>query len=184
MTATALHTPVPAPAPKPCPPGPCPPQPWPMRACRTLRDLLADPASRPAPVEASGTSIALDFSRQAVTAPVLEQLLALADQAGVAGQRDTSGEVINTSEQRAVLHVALRGTPGAQGDAAPWGSEVQQLVQTELTRACAFAEAVRSGQQRGSTAWPTIRRPAAAWSVCRSANYADAALSSLKAISS
>ena len=155
MTATALHTPIPtsvaAPAPQTLPA-------WPALQALAdaglphLRDLLADPASRPAPVEASGTGIALDFSRQAVTAPVLEQLLALAEQAGLASQREAmfSGEVINTSEQRAVLHVALRGTPGAQGDAAPWGSEVQQLVQTELTRVCAFAEAVRSGQQRGS----------------------------------
>ena len=117
-----------------------------------LAELLAQPAQRPAPVSATGTGLSLDFSRQAVNAPVLDALLALATQADVAGQRHAmfSGQVINTTEQRAVLHVALRGTPGATGDAAPWGAEVQQLVQAELERVCAFTQAVHSGQLLGS----------------------------------
>jgi glucose-6-phosphate isomerase len=118
-----------------------------------LGELLAQPDQRPAPVSADGTGITLDFSRQAVDAAVLHALLALATQANVAGQRDAMfrGDTINTTEQRAVLHVALRGTPGAAGDAAPWGSEVQQLVHAELERVCAFTTAVHSGQQRGSS---------------------------------
>ena len=88
-----------------------------------LAQLLSEPALRPAPVSAEGTGLTLDFSRQAVDGSVLDALLALATQANIDGQREAmfSGQVINTTEQRAVLHVALRGTPGATGDAAPWG---------------------------------------------------------------
>ncbi|MEN9843031.1 MAG: hypothetical protein RLZZ612_860 [Pseudomonadota bacterium] len=117
-----------------------------------LRDLLADPSSRPAPLTVPETGLTLDYSRQAVTAPILAQLLALAEQADVAGQRDAMcrGDLINTSEQRAVLHVALRGAPDAVDEAAPWGTAIQQQVQSELARVLAFADAVRSGQQVGS----------------------------------
>jgi glucose-6-phosphate isomerase len=117
-----------------------------------LAQLLSEPALRTAPVSAEGTGLTLDFSRQAIDGSVLDALLALATQANIDGQREAmfSGQVINTTEQRAVLHVALRGTPGAEGDAAPWGSEVQQQVQAELDRVCAFTHAVHSGQLRGS----------------------------------
>ncbi len=117
-----------------------------------LNVLLAAPGERPAPVSAEGTGLTLDFSRQAVTSAVIDALMALATQANVTGQREAmfKGDVINTTEQRAVLHTALRGTPGATGDDAPWGSEVQHLVQDELHRVCQFVNAVHSGQQRGS----------------------------------
>lgn len=124
-----------------------------QRGLPHLRDLLAQPSGRPAPVEAEGTGLTLDFSRQAVDATVLSQLLALAEQAGVARQRQAmwAGEAINTTERRPVLHVALRGAPGACGDDAPWGPVVQRQVHTELDRVCQFASAVRSGQLRGCT---------------------------------
>ena len=115
-----------------------------------LRDLLAHPAERPAPVQAAGTGIRLDFSRQAVNSAVMTQLLALADQAQVAQQRAAmfAGAHINTTEDRAVLHVALRGAPGTVG---PWGGAVHADVQAELKRVCAFADALRSGQLKGHT---------------------------------
>lgn len=118
-----------------------------------LRSLLTDPNRHTLSAVAEGTGIRLDFSRQAFDDRVLTQLLALADQAGVEAQRDAMfrGDTLNTTEQRAVLHVALRGTPGATGADAPWGDTVQQQVHTELDRVCAFAAAVRSGQVRGST---------------------------------
>ena len=118
-----------------------------------VRDLLADASSRPAPVAVPEVGLTLDYSRQAVTAPVLAQLLALAEQADVAGQREAmfSVDIINTSEQRAVLHVALRGAPNATDEAAPWGAAIQQQVQDELARVLAFAEAVRSGRHVGSS---------------------------------
>ena len=118
-----------------------------------LRERLAQPGREQMQATALGTGIHLDHSRQALDADVWNALLELAEQAGVAQQRDAMfrGEAINTTEQRAVLHVALRGTPGATGDAAPWGPAIQQQVQTELDRVCDFTRRVRSGDIKGST---------------------------------
>jgi glucose-6-phosphate isomerase len=118
-----------------------------------LRHLLTDPNRHTLSATAEGTGIRLDYSRQAIDDRVLTQLLALAEQAGVARQRTAMfhGEAINTTEQRAVLHVALRGHAGATGHDAPWGATVQQQVHTELDRVCHFASAVRQGQVRGCT---------------------------------
>ena len=118
-----------------------------------LRDRLAEPGREQMQASAAGTGIEIDFSRQALDGAVWATLMDLAQQAGVEAQRDAMfrGDVINTSEQRAVLHTALRGTPGATGNAAPWGDAIQQLVQAELERVCAFADRVRSGEVKGST---------------------------------
>jgi glucose-6-phosphate isomerase len=118
-----------------------------------LRERLAQPGRDAMHASATGTGIRVDFTRQAFDGAIWTALLQLAREAGVEAQRDAmfAGEVINTSEQRAVLHVALRGTPGATGDAAPWGAEIQQLVQNELDRVCAFAERVRAGDVKSST---------------------------------
>ena len=118
-----------------------------------LRDRLTQPGRDAMQTAADGTGIRLDFTRQAIDGAIWSALMSLAKEAGVEAQRDAMfrGEAINTSEQRAVLHVALRGTPGATGDAAPWGSEIQQLVQNELTRVCDFAERVRAGEVKSST---------------------------------
>ncbi len=118
-----------------------------------LRDRLQQPGREALQASADGTGIRLDFTRQAFDEAVWQALQQLAQEAQVEQQRDAmfAGDVINTSEQRAVLHVALRGTPGATGDEAPWGTEVQQLVHTELDRVCTFAERVRAGQVKSST---------------------------------
>lgn len=118
-----------------------------------LRELLADPNRHTYSASAPDCGLHLDYSRQAVTDGVLAQLMALADQADVAGQREAMfrGDVINTTEQRAVLHVALRGAPGATGNDAPWGADIQAQVHTELARVLDFARAVRSGQVTSST---------------------------------
>jgi glucose-6-phosphate isomerase len=118
-----------------------------------LRELLADPNRHTYHASAPDCGLHLDHSRQAITDGVLAQLMALAEQAGVAALRDAMfrGDTLNTSEQRAVLHVALRGAPGASGDQAPWGADIQALVHTELARVLDFARAVRSGQVTSST---------------------------------
>ncbi|MBU4519551.1 MAG: glucose-6-phosphate isomerase, partial [Gammaproteobacteria bacterium] len=119
-----------------------------------LRDRLDEPGrEQQMQASAAGTGIRIDFSRQALDGAVWDALMDLARQAGVERQRDAMfrGDVINTSEQRAVLHVALRGTPGASGSDAPWGDHIQQLVQNELDRVCAFADRVRLGVVKGST---------------------------------
>ncbi|MCB2016783.1 MAG: glucose-6-phosphate isomerase, partial [Hydrogenophaga sp.] len=118
-----------------------------------LRERLAQPGREAMQAAADGTGIRLDYTRQAYDGAIASALMQLAREARVEAQRDAmfAGEVINTSEQRAVLHVALRGTPGATGDAAPWGAEIQALVQNELDRVCAFADRVRAGDVRSST---------------------------------
>lgn len=118
-----------------------------------LRDRLAQPGRDALQASATGTGIRLDYTRQAFDPAIWQALVQLAREAKVEAQRDAmfAGEVINTSEQRAVLHVALRGTPGASGNDAPWGNEIQQLVQNELDRVCAFADRVRAGEVKSST---------------------------------
>ena len=119
-----------------------------------LRERLATPGrEQQMQASAAGTGIRLDFSRQALDAEVLEALLQLARECDVEARRDAMfrGDAINTTEQRAVLHVALRGTPGATGVDAPWGADIQQLVHTELDRVCAFADRVRAGEVKSST---------------------------------
>ena len=118
-----------------------------------LRERLKAPHRSAMRAAAQGTGIELDYSRQAFDGEVWNTLQALAREAQVAAQRDAlfSGQAINTSEDRAVLHVALRGAPEARGAAAPWGSDIQRLVQDELQRVCDFAERVRSGAVKSST---------------------------------
>ncbi len=102
---------------------------------------------------AEGTGIALDYRRQAFDQDTLTALVELAREAGVESHRDAMfrGDIINLSERRAVLHVALRGAPGATGDAAPWGTDIQNMVQHELDRVCIFADRVRQGDVKSST---------------------------------
>ena len=73
-----------------------------------------------------------DLSKNRIDAATEALLFDLARQSGVLEHRDAmfAGEVINTSEQRAVLHTALRGTPGA--GPAVFGREWEAIVLAEL----------------------------------------------------
>ncbi len=112
-----------------------------------LRELLKDP-NRAEQFHASGAGITLDYSRQRVTAEVLQKLLALADESHVMDQAKAMfrGDPINATEQRAVLHVALRGSHVPN---PPWGADISKQVANELLRVCMFAEKVREGQLIG-----------------------------------
>jgi glucose-6-phosphate isomerase len=112
-----------------------------------LRELLKDP-KRVEQWQVSGAGISIDYSRQRVTAEVLQQLLALADESQVMAQAEAMfrGDAINTTEQRAVLHVALRGSHVPN---PPWGASISKAVGHELLRVCMFAEKVREGQLKG-----------------------------------
>jgi len=112
-----------------------------------LRELLQD-ADRPARMTAQAAGITLDFSRQRITPAIFAQLLALAEQSDVAGQRDAMlrGDAINHTEGRAVLHVALRG---AQRADAPWPASVSEQVQAQLKRMFVLADSLRGGHMRG-----------------------------------
>ena len=94
----------------------------------------------------------MDFSRQRLDEIALAKLCQLADVTGLRERIDAMwrGERINTTEGRAVLHVALRQPPGA----AIGGPEIEKLVMAERTRMLGFAQAVREGRIRGSSGAP------------------------------
>ena len=93
-------------------------------------------------------SIRLDYSRQRVDPAILARLCELAQQAGVADQARAMarGERINTTEGRAVLHMALRGNEGRQN---PWDATLSQEVALQRERFLGFADAVRAGAAVG-----------------------------------
>ncbi len=114
-----------------------------------LRDLLQD-QQRNAAMRLSGAGIGLDFSRQRVSADVMQTLHALAQERGVLAQAQdmARGEHINATEDRAVLHMALRGAGQAN---APWGEDISAQVRKELNRFLVFADMVHSGEAKGHT---------------------------------
>ena len=96
----------------------------------------------------------IDWSKCAVTADTMKYLFELADVAGVARKRDAmfAGEAINQTEQRAVLHTALRNRssmPVLLG-----GADVMPDIQDVLARMTAFSDRVRSGNLLGATGKP------------------------------
>ncbi|KAG7093512.1 phosphatidylinositol N-acetylglucosaminyltransferase subunit gpi1 [Marasmius oreades] len=90
----------------------------------------------------------LDYSKNLITKPILETLLALAKEAEVEAFRDKmfAGEHINTSEDRAVLHVALRNFNDFKIEEA--GTEEVDAVLEHIKK---FTDAVRSGEWKGYT---------------------------------
>jgi len=97
----------------------------------------------------------MDFSRQRFDEIVLKKLVELVESVGLRGRIEAlwRGERINTTENRAVLHVALRQPPGAQIG----GPEIEKTVMTERERMLAFAEDVRRGRIAGSSKKPFRR---------------------------
>ena len=117
----------------------------------TIRDLSEGNSERPAMLTREAAGIHADFSRQRVTADVMNSLLSLADERGVLAWRDRmlSGEHINITENRAVLHAALRAPVGVPLEVD--GQDVASDVHDVLDRMSAFADAVRSGAWLGAT---------------------------------
>ena len=79
-----------------------------------LRDLFAEDAERGERMTAEAVGLYLDYSKNRVTDETLRLLLGLAEESGVAARRDAMfrGDRINTTENRSVLHVALRMPKG------------------------------------------------------------------------
>jgi len=96
----------------------------------------------------------VDLSKNLVDDTVLDELLALADQTGVLVHRDRMlrGEHINVTEDRAVLHTALRRPEGDHLEVD--GQEVVEDVHEVLARVYDFADRVRSGEWTGVTGKP------------------------------
>ncbi|WP_221088997.1 glucose-6-phosphate isomerase [Deinococcus aquaedulcis] len=119
-----------------------------------LRELFeADPA-RGETFCAEGAGLYLDYSKNRVTAETLELLCDLARAAGVEERRDAmlAGQKINVTEDRAVLHTALRQPQGAAVTVD--GHNVVPEVHEVLGRMSAFAEEVRAGRWLGHTGKP------------------------------
>ena len=116
-----------------------------------LRTLFADDPSRAARFTAEGAGLFLDYSKNRITDETLRLLLQLAEERGVAKRRDAmfAGEKINTTERRAVLHVALRAPRGARIEVD--GADVVADVHRVLDAMAEFATGLRSGALTGHT---------------------------------
>lgn len=103
-------------------------------------------------IEAAGFFV--DYSKNLVTDEVMQKLVALAERADVAGQRQAmfDGDTVNTTEQRQVLHTALRRSAGEA--VVVDGVDVVPEVHRVLDQMAVFAHQVRSGSWKGATGKP------------------------------
>jgi glucose-6-phosphate isomerase len=116
-----------------------------------LRKLFADDPKRGEKLTAEAAGLFLDYSKNRVTEKTLKLLLQLADESGLRAKIEAmfAGEKINITENRAVLHVALR----APRDAKIFvdGKNVVPEVHAVLDKMAAFSNRVRSGEWKGHT---------------------------------
>ena len=119
-----------------------------------LRDLFAGDAQRGERLTAEAAGLYLDYSKNRVTDETIALLLRLAYECGLDERIDAmfTGQNINVTEQRAVLHVALR-TPENERILVD-GVDVVPEVHAVLDRMAAFCEAIRSGRWHGYTDRP------------------------------
>ena len=116
-----------------------------------LRDLFAEDATRGTRMTLDAVGLYLDYSKNRITDKTLKLLLALAEECGLADRIAAMfrGERINTTENRAVLHVALRAPRGEK--ILLDGKDVVPAVHEVLDRMARFADRVRSGKWLGYT---------------------------------
>jgi glucose-6-phosphate isomerase len=119
-----------------------------------LRDLFASDPTRGERLTAQACGIYLDYSKNRVNDDTLRLLVQLADESDLRARIDAmfSGEKINITEDRAVLHVALRAPKGANIEVD--GVNVVPAVHEVLDRMAEFATAVRAGKWLGHTGKP------------------------------
>jgi glucose-6-phosphate isomerase len=116
-----------------------------------LRRLFADDARRGERLVAESAGLYLDYSKNRITDETIRLLTELAKERGVTERRDAMfrGEKINITENRAVLHVALRAPRGTQIKVD--GEDVVSEVHAVLDKMAAFCKRVRSGEWKGYT---------------------------------
>jgi glucose-6-phosphate isomerase len=116
-----------------------------------LRELFAEDPQRGESMTAEAVGIHLDYSKNRITRDTLKLLLQLAEESGLRAQIEAmfSGAKINVTENRAVLHVALR----APKDASIMvdGENIVPQVHAVLDKMADFSRRVRSGQWKGHT---------------------------------
>ena len=116
-----------------------------------LRDQFADDPSRGETFTAEAVGLFLDYSKNRITPETLPLLFQLAEERDLTGRREAMfrGDHINVSEDRAVLHTALRLPRDATLEVD--GKDVVAEVHATLDRMGVFAEQVRSGAWKGYT---------------------------------
>ncbi|MFM8304363.1 MAG: glucose-6-phosphate isomerase [Actinomycetota bacterium] len=119
-----------------------------------LRDLFASDPARAEKFQIEAAGIFFDYSKNLITAETVSHLIDLANAAGLRGRIDAMfrGDKINTTENRAVLHTALRAprTASIKVD----GADVVPEVHAVLDKMAAFSDRIRSGDWKGHTGKP------------------------------
>ena len=117
----------------------------------SLRTLFAEDAHRGTRMTAEGIGLFLDYSKNRITDETLKLLLALLEESKLREHTEAmfTGQKINITEKRAVLHVALRA-PKSQSIIVD-GEDVVPTVHEVLDRMAAFSHRVRSGEWKGHT---------------------------------
>src|SRR5215468_5042807 len=120
-----------------------------MMQCLHLRNLFADDRARGERMTAEAAGVYLDYSKNRINDDTLKLLIELAEQSGLRDRIDAMfrGEKINATENRAVLHVALRAPKCAS--IIVDGKNVVPEVHAVLDKMAAFANRIRSGQWKG-----------------------------------
>ena len=116
-----------------------------------LRNLFADDPKRGERMTAEAVGLFLDYSKNRITGETLKLLIELAEESGLRSRIDAMfrGEKINTTEQRAVLHTALRAPKGAS--IVVEGGNVVPQVHAVLDKMADFSNRVRGGDWKGHT---------------------------------
>jgi glucose-6-phosphate isomerase len=118
---------------------------------RHLRNLFADDPARGEQMTAEAAGVFLDYSKNRIDNETLRLLIELAEQSGLRARIDAMfrGDKINVTEDRAVLHVALRAPRGAS--ILVDGKNVVPEVHAMLDKMADFAERIRCGKWKGHT---------------------------------
>jgi glucose-6-phosphate isomerase len=116
-----------------------------------LRNLFADDTQRGERMTAEAVGLFLDYSKNRITDETVKLLLELAEESGLRSRIEAMfrGEKINTTEKRAVLHVALRAPKGTS--IVVDGEDVVPQVHAVLDKMADFSNRVRSGEWKGHT---------------------------------
>lgn len=116
-----------------------------------MRELFATDAARFKNMSLSACGLFLDYSKNRATAETLELLFSLAKDSQLEAKIKAmfAGEIINTTEKRAVLHTALRSK--ASQSIIAEGQDIVPEVQQTLSKMQEFVETVTSGQWKGYT---------------------------------
>ena len=119
-----------------------------------LRKLFADDPGRAERYTVEAAGLFCDYSKNRITDETLRLLLQLAEESGLRERIDAMfrGEKINVTENRAVLHVALRAPRGEK--IVVDGEDVVPQVHAVLDKMSAFCDRVRSGAWTGHTGKP------------------------------